>query len=421
MFSLLAAIFNSGSTFLVNILVANLLGRQVFGEFAVVQSTLLTFANVASLGTGFTATKHVAEFRSVDKLRTGRIMGLCSVASLGMGGLATVTLVASSSWLAGSVLKASHLSTGLILASAVAFFGVNNFYQTGALAGLESYASIAKSGLIAGTTNFIACSTGAFVCGREGALAGLAAGAGIQWLALRHFLRQECVTHGITVDYHGMVVESGVLFKFALPAALGGLSFMPALWLSNTFLVRQPGGYAQVALYAASSNLRVLVLFLPQLLNNVGMSLLNNAKGAGDPKRYRRIFWGNFLVTTLATLLGAAGTGFLGPALLGLFGREFGAGYPVLLVLMASTLIESLMLATYQIIQSQGRMWLSLFAVALPRDITIALLAYLLAPGHGALGLALAYTSGWGLALVATIVVVSLIGKGITTPQEQIV
>lgn len=418
LFSLVAAVFNGGSTFLVNIVVANLLGRQIFGEFAIVQNTLLTLSTVASLGTGFTATKYVAEFRSVDKLKTGRIVGLCSALSLAMGILFTVALLASSPWLAATVLKASHLSRGLMLTAAVIFFNVNNFYQTGVLAGLESYPAIAKAGVIAGTTYFALCATGAYFWGREGALAGLTVSTGVQCLALRFYSRRECARHGIVPDYRGMTKERSVFFKFALPAALSGFSFMPAVWLSNTFLARQAGGYIQVALYAAASNLRVLVLFLPQLFNSVGMSLLNNARGVGDARRYRRIFWGNLLATALVTLVGAIGITFLGPALLTFFGRDFGEGYPVLLVLMASTLIEALMLATYQIIQSQGRMWLSLFAVALPRDATLVILAYLLTSAYGAVGLALGYAAGWGLALMFTIIVVILPAKGSVTPQK---
>jgi O-antigen/teichoic acid export membrane protein len=216
-----------------------------------------------------------------------------------------------------------------------------------------------------------------------------------------------------------MTQEGSVFFRFALPAALSGFSFMPAMWLSNTFLARQPGGYLQLALYAAAANLRTFVLLLPQLFNYVGMSLLNNARGTGDEKRYRQVFWGNLLATAAVTLTGATGLAFFGPTLLAFFGRSFGDGYRVLLVLLASTILEALMLAVYQIIQSQGRMWISLFAVALPRDVMIVLLAYLLTPEYGAVGMALAFTSGSGLALISTILAVILLKGRNTILREQ--
>ena len=53
------ALFAQGSLFLCNIVLANILGRTGYGEFGMIQNTILTLAGVAQLATGFTATKHV--------------------------------------------------------------------------------------------------------------------------------------------------------------------------------------------------------------------------------------------------------------------------------------------------------------------------------------------------------------------------
>lgn len=410
-FSVVAAVFNSGSTFLVNIAVANLLGRDTFGEFAIVQNTLLTMATVASLATGITATKYVSEFRSVDPAKTARILGLCSTLSLVMGISFTLALLAGASSLANVVLRAPQLSSGMKLAAPVVFFSVHNFYQTGALAGLEGYSGIAKAGVIAGIAYCLLCVAGSLVWGREGALAGLSVSAGVQWLALGFFLRRERLRQRIGVDYRGMWEEREMVIKFAVPAALSGFSSMPALWLSSAFLVRQTDGYSQMALYAAATNLRVLVLLLPQLLNNVGMSLLNNVKGLGNIAQYRKVFWSNLGLTVSVTVAGAVAMALFGPYALAIFGRRFGGGYPVLLVLMASTVIETLMQASYQVILSHGRMWLSFGAVVFPRDVMIVLLAFLLTPLSGAVGLAVAYTLGAGLALLSTALVAFFLSR----------
>ena len=420
LFSLLATSFNGGSTLLVNIIIANLLGRKVFGEFAIVQNTILTLSSVASLANGFTATKYVAEYRSVDKEKTGRILGLCSSLSLVMGSAFTIVLFFGAPWLAEVVLKASHLSTGLMLAAAAVFFNVNNFYQTGVLAGLEGYPAIARAGMIGGTMYFILCAGASTIWGLEGALVGLAISGGIQWLALRFFLQRECSRQGIVVNYRSMGKERNIFFTFAMPAALSGFSTMPALWLANTLLVQQSGGYIQMALYAAANNLRVLGLLLPGLLNNVAMSLLNNARGLGEMERYRKVFWGNLAVTTGVALVGGTIIALIGPTLLTFFGRNFREGYPILLVLMGAMLAEALMLAIYQVVQSQGRIWLSFFIITLPRDWTIVLLAYLLTPTHGAMGLALAYSIGCGLGLLATGMTVWALSRSVATDLHRL-
>src|ERR1700758_2943204 len=58
------AILNNGANFLTNIAIANLLGREIFGQYGMLQSTLMTFVGIAQAAGGITATKYVAEFRS---------------------------------------------------------------------------------------------------------------------------------------------------------------------------------------------------------------------------------------------------------------------------------------------------------------------------------------------------------------------
>jgi O-antigen/teichoic acid export membrane protein len=108
----------------------------------------------------------------------------------------------------------------------------------------------------------------------------------------------------------------------------------------------------------------------------------------------------------LSAVGGAVLIGALGVQLLGLFGPTFTDGYGVLLVLMLSIVPEVVSLSCYQIIQSQARMWLSFFAIALPRDLTLAVTAYFLVPTEGARGLAIAYVIAWTVALVIILTLV---------------
>src|SRR5207253_5943750 len=122
------------------------------------QSTMLTMAAIAQLAMGSTATKYVAEFRSSDQAKTGHILGLCAVVSATAACIATLAMLASASWLAARTLQAPHLTPALMLAAGVVLFTVMNGYQMGALAGLESYRSLAQAGIISGPLYFGICS-----------------------------------------------------------------------------------------------------------------------------------------------------------------------------------------------------------------------------------------------------------------------
>ncbi len=411
--------FNQGSTFAVNVIIANLLGREVFGEYAMIQSTLVTLAAIAQLAAGYTATKYVAEFRSTDRQKTGRILGLCSVISATTACIAGLALLAGASWLATNTLRAPHLAPGLMIAAGVVLFTVMNGYQMGALAGLESYPALGKAGIISGTLYLGICAVAAWAGGLNGALAGLVTSAMLQWIVLRLFLRKESGRQKIVVSYRGLRKESAIIMKFALPAALSGFITLPALWLAYTFLVRQPGGYDQMALFAAANSFRMVVLFLPYVVNNVGMSLLNYQKGVGDEHQYRKVFWANMGLTAGSVVVGALVVVLFGTWLLGVFGRSFGEGYPVLLVLMLATVLEALAVSTYQVIQSQEKLWLSLFAIVLPRDGSIVFWAYFLSPLYGAVGLAWAYTLGSILGLVVVISLVGRLGLRVDTAETK--
>ena len=144
-FNLVGTFFNQGSTFVVNIVVANLLGRQIFGEYAIVQNTLVAVSVFVQLGIGYVATKYVAEFRWTDRERTGRILGMLCGFSTILAGIASLTLLFLSRWLAVSMLKAPTLSTSLAIGSAVLLFAVLNGFLIGALAGLEGYRVLARA------------------------------------------------------------------------------------------------------------------------------------------------------------------------------------------------------------------------------------------------------------------------------------
>ena len=405
--NLMAAVFTQGATFAVNIAIANILGRQVLGEYAMVQNTVLTFAAVAQLATGYTATKYVAEFRSRDPEKAGRILGLCSIVATVAAGVAAVALLAGASWLAAVVLRAPHLTAGFGITALVVFFTVMNGYQIGALTGLESYRALAMAGALSGVVSVTSCTLAAWIAGLNGGLAGLGLGAFCHWVVLRRSLAAEAARQGIPIRYAARWSEMAIFWTFALPATLSGFVSLPALWLANTFLVRQPGGYEQMGLYVAAANFRMMVLFLPNVINRVGMSVLNHERGAPDQRRYRAVFWVNGALTAAVAVIGALTIVLLGPWLLPLFGRTFAEGYAVLMVLMLSTIPEALAVAAYQALQSQARMWLSLLSVSIPRDSLIAIAAYALTPRYGAIGLAWAYTMGWLLALLVIVILIS--------------
>jgi O-antigen/teichoic acid export membrane protein len=399
-----------GSTFIGNVLLANLLGRQVFGEFTVVQSTLVSLAAVAQLATAYTATKYVSELRTTAPGRVGRLLGLFGIVSSMMGAVGALLLFLGAEPLALEFLNNAALGRPLAIASVGVFFAGTNSFLTGALGGLEGYAAIGRAGLGCGALYVVACLAGARLGGLEGALLAVVATSAVQCAVLWRLLVAEAGRFGIVIQVplriRDITLESGVLLRFWIPAALNGLIGLPAIWFGNAFLARQPGGYEAMALFAAANSFRVMVVFLPHIVNGVSMSFLNSERGLGNVSRFRRMFWFNLGMTAAIVVTGAGSISLLGPWLLGLFGRGFADAYPVLLVLMGAAILEALSSAIFQLIQAHERIWLSFFAVAVPCFGTLAGVAWLLTPRQGPFGLASAYLAAWFVALVADSLIV---------------
>lgn len=406
--NLVAAVFNQGSTFALNVVAAWVLGRLRFGEFTIIQTTLSTVSGLGQLATGYTATKYVAEFRNREPARASNVLGLCAAVSGFTGAGVGIGLLIAAPYLAAHAFQTPSLSTSLRVAAPAVFFTVMNGYRTGALGGLEGYGALALAGTLSGVSYLLLGTAGAVWGGVNGALAGITMSAVFQWLLLGRFLTREGLKRGIRARYDRIWIERDVLVRFALPASLVGFVTLPALWLGSTSLVRQ-AGFEQMALFAAANTFRVIVLFLPNTVNAVGMSLLNNQRSVSGGA-YKRVFWWNLAITAGLALPVASIIALGGKWLLGLFGRGFADAYVTLLVLMLAAVIEALALAVYQVVQSQARLWLSLFVIAIPRDSLIVVLAYLLSPKMGAAGLATSYAIAWTVALIATIALACRLG-----------
>lgn len=417
--NLLAVFFNQGSTFATNIALANILGRAVFGRYAIVMSTVQSVSALAALGMGFAATKYIAELRVHNRERARRILGFCSaVAHI------SAVVVAASIWIAAPSLAMRYLhAPELAHLLRVGTLGILwlalNGYLTGVLAGLEEYRAAGIAGTLSGTAYLALCVGGAWRWGLEGAIAGVVASAGVQWAILTVTLRRALRRHDLVADYNRLVEERAIIMRWVIPGLLSGLTAVPALWLGQSFLVRTPGGFNELAAYSASYSLMTIVLFLPGVANNVGMSLINHSFGSGSSRDYRKVFWLNLRFTIAIEAVGALAIAACGPLLLRAFGASFTSAYPVLLILLVATIPEAATIALAQVLQSNERGWLAIGVVNIPRDATIVGVAWVLAPTLGARGLALAYLSGRVLGFLSTAWCARRIGLGIPVRRTE--
>lgn len=399
---MLATLAIQGSTFLTTIALARILSAEDFGAYAAVLSTGQIATLVACAGMGYTATRYVAEFAQKDPERASRIFGFClayaAAAAFVLGGVIALGAPA----MAEHFFHAPALAEPLRLAGGICWFMTVNAVLTGALAGLGSFRALGLVGAVSGPLYFVVTIGCTYQWGVVGTAGGLMASAALQTIALTLVLRTVAANSGFTPDVRHASAERAVLRKFAVPAALAGLTTAASLWLGQLILTRE-AGLAEIGLYTVAANLLTITMLTPSVANTVGMAMLNKAKGAGDETQFKRVFGANLAISLGLAATVAALIALFGQRILLVFGPGFLMAYPALLALLLAAIPESLGLAYYQLLQSREHMWQAMRLVMLPRDLALPLIALALVPSMGALGLALAYLASRTLYLLTTV------------------
>ena len=199
-----------------SIIVARLLGKRGFGEFGIIQSTVAMFAVFAGFGMGMTSTKFVAEFRVRDPEKAGRVILLSEVVAWTSGIIISATVYFIAPWLARQTLGAPQLSGVLQMGSPLLLLTGINGAQMGALAGFESFKSIARVNLISGTAMFPLTAGGAILGGLDGTVRGLVISTVISCVVGHLTLRREAVKAGVSLNIRSWAKEWPVLWQFRL-------------------------------------------------------------------------------------------------------------------------------------------------------------------------------------------------------------
>ncbi len=350
-------VFSRGITLLALIAVSRLLGRELYGELGIIQSTVETLGVLAGFGVGLTATKHVAEFRSEDPARAGGIIATLLVFSAAFGLVAAAALYLLADWLAISMLQAPHLAGLLQVGAASVFFSTLVGAQGGILSGFEAFRLIARVNLVAGLVSLPLILVGTYTLGLRGTVWALAGSACVHCLLNYYAISRETRKFGMPLRLRGAAGSIGILWRFSLPAALAAALVAPVNWLCNLKLVEQADGFGQLGLFTAANQWFLLLLFLPKVLGRVVLPVLSEQLGsksnAGAADTLKFAILANLVVMLpLIGIISAAS-----PFIMGLYGETFQVGWPTLIIAALTAGLLAVQMPVGDLIAASGRMW----------------------------------------------------------------
>lgn len=380
-------------------LVGRALGVSGYGELGMIQSTVGMFGLLAGMGLGVTNTKFVAELRTIDPERAGRIVGLSLVVSGLSGGLVCALAAGLAPLLATRTLANPTLALPLQIASTLLISESLIGALSGALAGFEAFREIALATSLRVLLTFPLIVAGSYVLGLEGAALGLATGAFLGLLFYLSLAVRVSRRHGCPPRFRALRSETRVLTSFSLPAYISGAMVTPMIWVARLILVRYPGGYEQMGIFQATWRFQDILSTLGATVGAALLPLLASREGS----RSEGLARGNMVVSwALGFFIVAPLMAF--PEIVGLL---FGGGYAgrnlnvTMVLAMAVTNIVLYKQGLARVLTARALLWWGVLSNAVWAG-TLLVCTWWLAR-YGAVGLAGAFLIAYGINVIVFI------------------
>lgn len=404
--NLVAAGTGQGATLILTLTLANLLGPAQFGRFSVATSTILALSALAQFGLAFTATNFVARHVAGDRSRAERIAGFCTAGAL-LAGIAIGLAVAIAAWpIAAYLYGDASLYPLFIVAGATIPAATLGLIQNAIMIGLQAFRALAMNAILYAIAVLAAAFAGYAAAGPLGAAIGYGVATTVRVLHGSYLLQREFASLRPWRWPRDVRVLARELMPFSIPAALAGLTLTPAVWLSNAWLVNAHGLH-EIGLFSTAFMIKTLVVFVPIQIGTVFLPRYV-AAGEADPAQANR-YLGRVMLLVLAFSAVLAGAiALAAPWLMCIFGAAFIAATPALRWLMLTVVAESVATIGSYRLAGERRMWTSLLAYTLPKDLILLTAAGYLVQRHGASGLAAAHLISWSYGV--TVVVFLAIG-----------
>lgn len=369
-----------------SIVIARFLGKEEFGALGIIYSTIAMCQLFAGFGLGITGLKYVAEFKTKDPIRAGRIIALSYIIAVSTGLVGAAILCIFAEQIASKTLNAPHLANLLRISSLAILVGAIDGAQTGALAGFEAFKSLARISLVVGILTFPITVGGVYFAGTEGVIWGTVVTMVLNAFINNISLQREMKRHEISSSYSGCFKETKILWSFSLPALLESMMVTPINWACSALLVNQEGGYAEMGMFSAANQWFGALLFLPQAAGRVVIPLLSERFGISDRKSSIKILSFSVITNTLLLLPAVVALCLLSPLIMASYGDEYREGWATLMVVVITAGLAGVLIPVGHVLGASGRMWIG-FSMNLGWAIVFVISAIFLVR-WGAIGLA---------------------------------
>lgn len=364
--ALFGNIIKQGLSLLSGIIVARILGKELYGEFGTIKTTLVYIAIVSTFGFGYTSTKYISEYLLTRKDYLNSLVKTMLNITLIFSIILALFLFIFSNQVA-TFINAPHLDFNLKISALTIIVNALVSTQIGILSGFKAFKDIARSSSLAGIVTFLSSIIFTYFGGLDGAVFSLLLSfsfqAFINWYTINRktkaFVSKKKISRSEVLK----------MISFSTPIALQESLYSIVHWISLLILIRY-ATFGEVGLSSAAALWQSLVIFIPGVLKNVMFSYLISTN---DHKEMLQKILIIYFVTTIVPVLFVI---TFNKYILALYGESFMGLKPVLIVQACAAIFISLSeVYCYEFI-SLGKPWIVFFARLL-RDSGVIIIGYL--------------------------------------------
>jgi len=392
-----ATFSHQGSTFVSNFLVIKLLDHAAYGKFSLVNLTAFYTASLLQFAVGSTVSRFVARYAG-DRARLLSVIWICGTFSFASGLLGFGTLILASGFLSRSIFIEPSLAVPIAIASLSVPSLIGMVFLGGLLQGLHGFRTLAISSAVSGVLFVAIVAAGAWAGGLNGAILGLVAGSTLRGLIMGGLALLELSSResGAVFSWRSMLDGSITreIFRFQVPAGLAGFLTTPTLWLIPTILARNTQNFSEVAFYSVILMIKSLIVLPASVIALALQPSAEKALASDQVDMAFRIFRTASVVSLAVVAASAVFFGIFAKEILAIFGRDFTPASFELQLMMIGAVAEAAAVGLYMRVQATSRMWASIFATLLPRDLAMLTIAFAFTSRYGLRAVIIAHVVG---------------------------
>jgi len=353
--SLFGNVINKGLAIVAGIIIARLLGKDIFGEYSLIKSTFVSAALLSGFGLQYTSTKFIAEYKKNNKSKLKLIIKYSNRIVLFISGLLALLLILFADYISEEVLEAKHLSNYIRLFSIITVLNAMTSLQVGLLAGFGAFKKMSRINVVVGIITFLLSIVLVYFYGFYGALITLLIVQSLN-LILNYRLVYQSIPTGIDYSIDDPFLVKKII-KFSIPIALQEAIYSILSWLI-VYLVLRYDSFGEVGLYRASLQLNGIILFIPGMLRNVVLSHLSEHED--NHEKHRGVMNTILGISLIVTLIPALILSSLSDYIALLYGNTYKGLEEVIRIAFFITVSEAIGNVYTQAYMSKGMNWIML-------------------------------------------------------------